>query len=361
MWWMLLSIVVILAVLTMTAVNYVQLRDTHDRIVNFENDWKQSTLRDQNNRLSQSKQVEEQLAKVERKMDDRKHGESWMNQKIDEILTFIRVKHMPKHVVNYAPFERLCIQASLDPNVFQTFRGTPEVMDMLEHVPEYQGPDFLRVIQVLADDSKIEVPWPTIQMNDHVGSPKICTYVWKDETLSICPTTLRYVMLALHSLIQMKNAYQEEPVSVIEIGAGYGGQCAMIFKLAPLFGVKIQSYTILDLDGPRALQKTFLARQLTQSQQDIVQYLHVHNQLLRQLLKPKSFLFSAYAYSEIHRDVQKEYNRNLKGFVAHGRIVWNSVEDPERGFYDMLGLEPWQILTQPEFPQTASQNVVYVF
>ena len=193
-WLITLAVLAILTLMSITVVTYVQLRKTDDRLVSFQNEWKQSTTREQNHRLSHAKQLEDKFEQVERKMDDRNRGESWMSQKIDEILAFIRVKHTPKHVVNYEPFERLCIQASLDPTVLNTFRGTPEVIDMLEHVPEHQGPDFLRVIQILADESKVELPWSSIQLNDHVGSPKLSTYVWKDETLSICPTTLRYVI-----------------------------------------------------------------------------------------------------------------------------------------------------------------------
>lgn len=375
MWSHLLLLLIVLTVLSMTIVTYMQVRDTHTRLTTFQTEWEQSLIKiesqklnEQTQRAANTKQFENKIELVESKLGDRLNNlnatisESWFSKKIDEILDWTRSKKTPpKHVVNYEPFERLCITASLNPDVLDTFRRTPELIDMLEHVPEYNGPDFLKVIQIVADEARVEIPWDTVALNDQVGSPQISTYVWKDTTISICPTTLRYVMLSLQSLIQIKNMYRDGQVSMIEIGAGYGGQCAMFFKLAPLIGVEITSYTILDLDGPRALQRAYLTTQLTEAELDRMQFLNVSNPSIRTLLNPKSFLFSAYAYSEIHEDVQRLYNATLQGFPSHGRIVWNSVDLPECGFFRMVGLEAWQISIQPEFPKTSVHNMVYVF
>lgn len=371
MWVQVFVLVLALSILAVTIVTYVQGRDTLQQLTALQADAKTSSrnitasqLSDRAQRDESSRHVQEQLATITTavaELQTIQSNHSWLSKKMDEILEWTRSKRTTKHVVNYEPFERLCISASLNPVVLDTFRRTPELIDMLEHVHECAGPDFLRVIEIVADQHGVEIPWEHIMRNDQVGSPKLATYVWKDSTISICPTTLRYVMLALQSLVQMKNSYPDAHVSMIEIGSGYGGQCAMFFKLAPLLGLTIDSYTILDLDGPRLLQRAYLTTQLEAEELERMQFLSVSNSDLRTMLKPKSFLFSAYAYSEIHHDVQRLYNATLQGFPSHGRVVWNSVELPETGFFQMIGLESWQITIQPEFPQTAPHNIVYVF
>ena len=264
--------------------------------------------------------------------------------------------------VNYQPFAQACTQSSTDDSKFAVFRKDEVVVDMLEHVSLAQARLCCELVEYFAEEHKITIPWEEIQKNDQVGSPTTFDYSnAAGDVIALCPTTARYILYAMRALQRIRLSYGSEPCNIIEIGGGYGGQCSIFHKLSSQYGVNIQSYTILDLPEPGALQLRFLRTQLTADQFSSITACTVFEPNLRDKLAVNSFLFSAYAYSEISTQAQTPYNAMLAGFVNHGLIVWNNRISPGKAFFNLIAKNASQVIIMPEKPQTAPFNFIYMF
>lgn len=247
---------------------------------------------------------------------------------------------------NYNSFETACA----DPNNFATFRSHPEITTICEHVPLKLCPQYVEQIALY----DMTLPWSDICKQDTVGSPTLFDVQYGDLTLRITGVTLRYVMLGLRLLTRL----QGRTIDMIEIGGGYGGQSCILFKLANLLNVTINSYTILDLPGVSKLQHRFVATQLNDYDFKKVQFLSINDPNTISKLHKNSFLYSAYAYSEISVEAQKSYTP-LKGLVSEGFMVWNLKQTPQPFFYDMIGKFMYECRTEPEYPNTHPTNFFY--
>merc|ERR1711991_743560 len=132
------------------------------------------------------------------------------------------------------------------------------------------------------------------------------------------PTNLRYILHCLLILEEMKKN-KLNYVDIIEIGGGYGGLCFFIHRIAKIYEININSYTIFDLLEASLLQEKYLNT------------LNVKNTYFCQLdnfanLKSNSYLVSTYAFSEIPISIQEEYSKKiLNPYTNFGFIAWNSI------------------------------------
>lgn len=260
--------------------------------------------------------------------------------------------------IDYEPFAAACILCIEDDGEFLKFRQQPAIVDMLEHVRVDQGKEYETIVQHLSEQYNIVIPWKTVCLNDLIGEPE--TYqIESCPGLSASPTTMRYVVFALRALKQMQDLNSE--INIIEIGGGFGGQCCMFFRLAHLFNLKVQSYCILDLAEPNMLQNRYLRAQLPSCDYKKVRCTTIDEKELRKSLSVDSFLFSAYAYSEISQDSQSKYDNILGGLISNGFVVWNSRIQPTSGFYHLIGKVANQVDVIEEKPQTGPYNFLYVF
>ena len=109
-------------------------------------------------------------------------------------------------------------------------------------------------------------------------------------------------------------------IDIIEIGGGYGGLCFFIYKLAFMFDITINTYSIFDLEMPLILQKKYLEKN------NIVNVNFVNLTNITNLNK-NSFLISNYAFSEISMDLQKQYTEQvLNPYTSHGFLTWNFID-----------------------------------
>jgi hypothetical protein len=149
-------------------------------------------------------------------------------------------------------------------------------------------------------------------------------------------------------ILQYMSECQLTQVDIIEIGGGYGGLCFFIYKLAHLFGITVNTYSIFDLPMPLTLQKKYLEALNIHG----VQFLHLDN---FSTLHQNSFLISNYAFSEISMDIQNKYTAAvLNPYVSYGFLAWNFID-----VYAFINNK--YILVEDEVPLTAPGNkYVYI-
>jgi len=199
-------------------------------------------------------------------------------------------------------YNALCQNAADKTEVFAQFRKAAAYYPILEHVSYEQGKEYLRVIKEQTPEllDRIEL----FRSNDTVGNPVVYFY---EGVGVISPTTLRYIKVASDLLLLFGPSL--EGSSIIEIGAGYGGQCKI---LSDLFHFK--KYTIIDLPGPLALTKKYLE---TQKVQNVI-YKAFDESIAGQKY---DLVISNFAYTECTQEMREKYDEEILAHSKRGYLT----------------------------------------
>jgi len=237
-----------------------------------------------------------------------------------------------------------CIKTNLNLSEYElNFKSNTSYTDILEHVSHEQSEQYLTIIMNIFYNlytSNKDYLITLCHENDLYGKPNKTTL---NNFTECSPTNLRYI---LHSFLILNyiNSISLNNLNIIEIGGGYGGLCFFINNIAHLFNVKINTYTIFDLEEASLLQKKYIKNIY---KKDNVKFYQIDN---FENLSNNSFLISNYAFSEISMSLQEEYTTKiLNPYVSYGFLVWNNI--PVYNF-----IENKVITKEEEFPLTASNN-----
>ncbi len=237
----------------------------------------------------------------------------------------------------------VCKKATTSEGVFATFKSDPKYTAILEHVTEQQGYDYLSIIQkkypFLYKDINL------FKINDKFGRPKTFQY---PDIGAISPTTLRYIKIA-GDLIEFIGDLNDK--SIVEIGAGYGGQCLILNKIA-----KISNYYIYDLPEAMELQKKYLMRH------------KISNVIFndgRNIQKEFSsdIVISNYAFSECIKEVQKTYLEKVIRNAKCGYMIMNRMPGTflPHEIIHILKKFGFQVHKFSEEPETYEGNYLLIF
>jgi len=245
----------------------------------------------------------------------------------------------------------VCNEAINKAETYSVFRNLDDYTYMMEHKNYgHFGRMFLDAIIAIAGRLGIAIPFTEIMKNDTIGSPQTFEYSLGEYSIVCSPTTLRYVLAGFKTLLHMKDLGLKE-VDIVEIGAGYGGQCRIMYILAPLFEIKINSYGIFDLDLPMKLQAKYLT-----DLKDVPMEHVTFNTPDDHHLNENSFLISNYCISEIGTIPRNEYYAKILGsYISHGYLYWNTAD------YSSIVKLYKRIKIVPEDPCTNHCNVEISF
>jgi putative sugar O-methyltransferase len=202
--------------------------------------------------------------------------------------------------------------AAMNDTAFRIFKRSADYRVVLEHVSKGQGRAYLDVIKTEGKDL-LEF-FPRFKENDRYGSPITYNY----EVGKFSPTTLRYIKV----VTDLKNIFGDlNNFDVVEIGAGYGGQCKIISDV-----YHFKSYTIVDLGAILPL----IQKYLTTLEVGNVVYESQHR-IGRN--KEYDLLISNYAFSECVRSVQNYYvqwilDRSKRGYITYNHDGLSSANSP---------------------------------
>ena len=251
-------------------------------------------------------------------------------------------------MINYDNYVN-CINYNLNlsPDKWE-FKSNSNYTGILEHVCEDQGTQYLNKIRTIYSsfyNSKKEFLTNLCYKNDAFGQTVKYTF---DDFAHCSPTNLRYIYQTLLVLDYVKKEMLNN-LNIIEIGGGYGGLAFYIKNIAPVFGVKVSSYTIFDLPAPTQLQKKYLEAHGMDIQAAVLDSFDPAQ------LHKNSFLISNYAFSEIEMDLQKQYTEKvLNPYVSHGFLAWNMIQ-----IYEFI--QDKSISFRREVPLTGQYNYFVTF
>jgi len=147
--------------------------------------------------------------------------------------------------------------------------------------------------------------------NDSFGNPvKINTFLGLYEGNNV-----KYLYHSCCVLDHMKSLGLNN-IDIVEIGGGYGGLSYFIHKMSTLFDIKLNSYTIYDIEAPSKLQKKYaehIGFKINTVQSEKGHILEHKN----------NYLISCYAFSEFSPFIKEIYMAEVFPYISHGLMAWN--------------------------------------
>ncbi len=235
--------------------------------------------------------------------------------------------------------------------IFNTFRLSPIIRRIYEHVSKENGWRLIDIIDSNADVKFSSENWERFIKNDQFGDPEKFEYIINNSGggVNIAPTTLRYVKV-LQDILCL---YEKENIKTIaEIGIGYGGQCRIVMDY-----LKNREYSLIDLPEVLGLAKVYLSKFVIPGE---IYYVDGTRDMPR---KEYDLVISNYAFSELNRDVQNFYLGRVIDTSKAGYITWNSLSFKKLGGYsvkELLDRIPGASVIEEE-PLTALDNCVIVW
>lgn len=246
---------------------------------------------------------------------------------------------------NIASYNEVCEWSIINDFVFSNFKKHPHYKDVLEHVTREQGQEYLSEIKK-TNAINIKYAKNILLKNDIIGCPDIFEY-GDDEKYS--PTTLRYAKVASDIIDKFKICKEKFPISIVEIGSGYGGQCLLLDQF-----INIKSYTLIDTSSALRLAKKYLERHVTKCK---LQFYTINETESLQA----DILISNYAFSELCRDLQDAYLKKIIYNAKCGYITYNHITDQSYNTYtadEFLNELPFSARKSTENPLTHPSNVI---
>ena len=251
-------------------------------------------------------------------------------------------------ITDMGRYPLVCYLASKDGRIFSKFKRNRIYRQVLEHVTEQQGNEYLKVIDeygiLTAED------WQNFAKNDLYGSPIQFSYGIHGEKFTLSPTTIRYAKVLCDVLSMFDTGSIK---SIAEIGIGYGGQCRLIRSKLP--GAM---YTLFDLPEVLGLAEKYLSNY--QECRENIRYVdggHIY------LNDDYDLVISNYAFSELQRPVQDMYLEKIilksnRGYITYNMSSFNHF----KGYSDdeLLAKIPGSVRID-ERPLTSKGNCIIVW
>jgi putative sugar O-methyltransferase len=205
----------------------------------------------------------------------------------------------------YAQFVKAAIE---DESQFHKFRKNYAYRQILEHVTYTQGVEYLETLALYGESSPGKFQ-NFVRDSRGIGSPR--EYEYTNYGL-VSPTILRYLAIAA----EINYIFDfESPITLAEIGIGYGGQFAALQQL-----LDISNYLTFDLPQVQKLTQKFLVAIGTREETCKIQ-----SQDILSVTETKcDLLVSNYAFSELPREIQLDYLQKVLKNSSCGYMIMNS-------------------------------------
>lgn len=215
----------------------------------------------------------------------------------------------------------ICQSAIESEDAFNNFKTDRSFTTILEHTADSFSRMFLnRIISDYNNEFNL-IDWNKVSENDSIGGPELLEYPQIPGQIKFfSPSTIAYVFKALDILQHIKNSNLND-IDILEIGAGYGGQCKMIIDFAPLFDINIKSYLMIDLYWPNKLQEKYLNHLGYSDKLKFISYEDLYENKVD--FPHYDYLISIYALSEFSSITQNFYLDKLNN-PKNYYLVWNS-------------------------------------
>jgi hypothetical protein len=206
-------------------------------------------------------------------------------------------------ISDYPGYTELCRRAAEDDACFAGFRENPVYRAVVTSGLHHQGQDYFSMLQARGFDMGF---FDTIRDHDRIGGPKLVSY---GADGAVAPQTMRYVKV-LSDLELLFGSL--DGASIIEVGGGFGGQCAVIARRC-----RFARYVLVDLPEPLLLARRYL---------DILAIPNTECARVEQLSVNARYdlVISCYGVSELARAAQVMHLQRVLLRARAGYLLWNN-------------------------------------
>jgi hypothetical protein len=210
---------------------------------------------------------------------------------------------MLSSISDYPGYTEFCRRAATDDDCFAVFREDPTYTAVVTSKLAYEGRDYFALLQERGFDPSF---FGLLEAQDRIGGAKLASF---EAINPIAPQTMRYVKV-LSDLEQLFGSL--DGASIIEIGSGFGGQCAVIAKR---FG--FARYTLVDLPDPLRLAQRYLETlSIPNAAFSRFDQLPINGRY--------DLVISCYGLSELSRMAQTMYLQRVLLRARMGYLLWNN-------------------------------------
>jgi hypothetical protein len=223
------------------------------------------------------------------------------------------------------PYLTICETAFSDQKIFNRFRRCGEYKAILEHVSSSLGKEYLSILKTRGITAlKIKS-----LLDGEIGQP---SRFWYRSIGMASPTELRYLKIASDLQEIFGNL---DDFKIVEVGIGFGGQCATISKCA-----NIKSYDLVDLEEVLNLASLYL------SKSEILTKINLCKDLLPTIPEYDLFI-SNYALSELKVEFQDHYIEKFIKQSKRGYVIYNHITPND-----------FKTLTAEEFAERIPNSII---
>ena len=225
-----------------------------------------------------------------------------------------------------ADYLEVCQEAVSEEWYFENFRSLHDYTQVIEINCGSAFADFLKT----KASKEVREKFSEFEKLDEIGSP--LTRQYYEGLGNFSGATLRYIVIA----DQIKELFSlSDNAKIVEIGAGFGGQCYVLSRLQPFL-----EYYIIDLPEVEPLIK----KVINTLQVKNVSYSSEEKKTLEEDI---DLVISNYAFSECDRETQEDYFEKIIKKSKRGYIIYNQIA------YRVFGLDS---LTPLEFVAMLQNN-----
>jgi len=241
-----------------------------------------------------------------------------------------------------------CIESIAEnSHLMKNFRRIFIYREVVETVSYPQGKKYLTRIKQLNNDKDEDLN--EYKSNDLWGNP--ITYKYPNS-LKISPTTLRYISVS-RELRRLFGTHLSG--NFVEIGAGYGGQAAILMR-----DFDVSSYSIFDLPNAKLITSSYLKQFKSSTPVRMCE-------LNETEIENFDLVVSNYAFSELPSELQDQYITQVLKKSECGYLIMNSGKSDHTGrqfgkhtLDELRGkLPPFEVYE--ELPHTGPDNYVIVW
>lgn len=215
--------------------------------------------------------------------------------------------------------------------VQKDFRVHPDMQAILEHaeLKDHTRHWFHEIerLRVVLGISRCSVR-QAIAANERLGG-SVKNNVLAPELGTCNAVSVRYAYHALHLLQHWSQVYGKNagPRDVVEIGGGYGGFAVVLLTLLHVskWCLAPATYTLMDLPGVSELQHVYTTLALPADCSKATRMTFAAYDGSTPSVPNGCYLYSAYSYSELPREVHAFYDETVLTHAACGFFVWNTV------------------------------------
>lgn len=222
-----------------------------------------------------------------------------------------------------ADYRTVCLEASESDEMYAKFRRNPTYVEIFDCNNSYS---FVRYIR--DNMARLSPHLKEFEKLDQIGGTNTKFY---PKLGKFSPATLRYIFVSDHIL---KLFELPEHSHIVQIGAGFGGQCYILSRLTPFI-----EYTMFDLPEEKLLINRVLS--------DLgVGNAKSTNLQIFSKSSPIDLLISNYGFSECSYATQMEYFEKVIKHADRGYLLYNQHAQPIYGVDAMTAEQFFALLTK---------------